>query len=216
MQTFIYYINQHPLQKLSIIIALGVLIFDLLLIYLHFYTKYFKNWRYLPLIKKEFEKAFRASDYKNWKETDFPYISDPGIRILLEDKVIFPHYEFKVYTDVVISFCKKGLIPLEYVYCWGIHIQDLVSYKTLIKCWEFCISNKNRAVESSTVYNSYFNLGFHYMLGRGKKVDLAKATYLLREFLKLNDKPEEITEFLNSEDIQYRWDNEYKCIVNVK
>jgi len=182
MQTFIYYINEHPLQKLSVVIAIGVLIFNLMLIYTHFYTKYFKNWRYTPLIKKEFEKAFRASGYKNWKNTNFPYISDPDTRVLLEDKVIFPYYEFGVCTDVVMSFCKKGMIPLEYVYCWGIHIQNIVSYKTLLKCWEFCINNKGRSLESSTVYNSYFNLGVHYLSGKGKKIDIAKATYLLREF----------------------------------
>ena len=213
-----FYIDSRPFLKLIALailtVTLGPIIWGAILLHLHLETKFYKNWRVRSLIKKEFTKVILCTFDQDWGSELWPQITDDKIRNYLVDKLIYPYYELHVYTDVILSLCKTDFLPLEYVYCWGIDLQNKVKHRTLLKCWKFCIENQAKAKEISTVYNSYFNLAGHYLEGLGVTRDYKKAIKYFSKSIELgNDSDEIISIIFEKANRQVEWDEFSNLII---
>jgi hypothetical protein len=179
INVLIEYLVAHPVIMGSTIVILTIVVSPItwlvLKLFLYLYRNHIKIWKENWLIRKELTKEFYKHVYSNWRECPWPHISDPILKMQLKDKGIEEAHELHIGTKIVITMGKNGAVPIEYVYCWGLEIQDKVSFRTLSKCWRFCYNNVDRAVQTTVISNSYLNMGIHYIDGIGVKVNYKKA-----------------------------------------
>lgn len=218
LSTIIMYMLSHPgIMTITIIlstIVLSPITWMLLKLFLYVYHNHIRTWKENWLVRKEYSKEFYKHAYTNWKESSWPHIDDPVLRRRLKDKGITDAHELHIGTKIVITMGKNGAVPIEYVYCWGLEIQDKASYKTLSKCWKLCYSNPDRVINSMVIYNSYLNMGIHYLDGIGVKKNYRKALKYFTKYVLSGGDPDDAVNTLNEAlPISVLWDPYKKELV---
>lgn len=211
LSAIIPYFISNPIILISTIVILTIVLSPITWLVLKFllylYRNHIKVWKENWLIRKEFTKEFYKHAYSNWRETSWPRIDDPVLRLRFRDKGITEAHELHIGTKIVVAMGRNGAVPIEYVYCWGLEIQDKASYKTLSKCWKFCYRNEDRVKSTIVIYNSYLNMGIHYVDGIGVKRNYKKALKYFTKYIISGGDPDNAVNIINKEfPVSVAWD----------